>query len=321
MKKSLIVLALISAHTMAASLFRDDIAESKTPLSYIGKDTKAAGALLLTFQPDGGDTVARIAADSAVTVLLADDKGHFLVKNTLGITGWAQADTSSEPAEKLNDLKKDAINDDEFIVHYDPKNSTFLNKALPSTDEDEPQAYRVLRGKFAGTEEEYLMDCDEGMSGDPSCTIYPATAKTAPDPTEDNTLAGEQYYIPGNGYIYTDTDSNMFYETRSKFLLKGEKLKEIVQPYQYIGIDSTAENDFSLKGLDDKTYAVKKGEKVRVILDDPNAFPIDKDGYSTMNLLIQNARGETGWAAVKTFGVEEDDNKNPRIKDIIFHGD
>ena len=51
----------------------------------------------------------------------------------------------------------------------------------------------------------------------------------------DNTLNGETYYIPGNGYIYTDTRANLFYQTRSKYVLQDGKLSKIKQPYQYIG--------------------------------------------------------------------------------------
>ena len=141
MHKTLIALTLLAAQASAAPLFSDDIAAGKQPLTYLGKDSKAATTLLLTQKADGGDAVARIAADSPVTILLVDDKGHALVKNAFGLTGWAQADTSGAAADKLDGLQKVVIGEDAFIFYHDPKISTFLNEIASGKDE-EPDTYR-----------------------------------------------------------------------------------------------------------------------------------------------------------------------------------
>ena len=323
MRKILIALTLIAAQAGAAPLFSDDIAAGKQPLTYLGKDSKAATALLLTQKADGGDAVARIAADSPITILLVDDKGRALVKNAFGLTGWAQADTSGAAADKLDGLQKAVIGEDEFIFYHDPKNSTFLNESLPGKDE-EPEVHRALRGKLAGDDKDYFVYCDQGMSGDPNCTIFPVPADgKAPTETtydENRTLNGETYYLPGDGTVYTDTRANLYYQTRSKYTLKDGKLDEVIQPYHYIGVDSKAENTFTLDGLDGKKHKVKKGEKVHVILDDPHAIPCKEDEICKLKLLVQNAAGDTGWVIPDTYSGEED-KPGPKIEYIRFYGD
>ena len=326
MHKTLIALTLLAAQAGAASLFSDDIAAGKQPLTYLGKDSKAATALLLTQKADGGDAVARIAADSPVTILLVDDKGHALVKNAFGLTGWAQADTSGAAADKLDGLQKVVIGEDAFIFYHDPKNSTFLNEIASGKDE-EPETYRALRGKLAGDDKDYFVYCDDGMSGDPSCTIFPVPADgKAPTETtydKNRTLNGETYYLPGDGTVYTDTQANLFYQTRSKYTLKGDKLDEVIQPYQYIGVDSKAESAFTLDGLDGKKHKVKKGEKVRVILDDPRAIPCnpETDSCDKLKLLVQNAAGDTGWVTVVDAYGGDDAKPGPKIEYIRYYGD
>ena len=324
MQKTLIALTLLAAQAGAAPLFSDDIAAGKQPLTYLGKDSKAATALVLTRKPDGGDAVARIAADSPVTILLVDDKGHALVKNTFGLTGWAQADTSGAAADKLDGLQKDVIGEDQFIFYHDPKNSTFLNESLPEKD-NVPDVYRALRGKLAGDDKDYFVYCDDGVSGDPSCTIFPVPADgKAPDETpydETRTLGGETYYLPGDGTVYTNPKADLYYQKHSKYTLKDGKLHEVEQPYHYIGEDSKAENDFTLDGLDGKKYAVKKDEKVRVILDEPDALPCKEGEVCKLKLLVQNAAGDAGWVEVAVSNYDIDNKPGPSIEYIRFHGD
>ena len=165
------------------------------------------------------------------------------------------------------------------------------------------------------------------MSGDPSCTIFPVPADgKAPTETtydKNRTLNGETYYLPGDGTVYTDTHANLFYQTRSKYTLKGDKLDEVIQPYQYIGVDSKAESAFTLDGLDGKKHKVKKGEKVRVILDDPRAIPCnpETDSCDKLKLLVQNAAGDTGWVTVVDAYGGDDAKPGPKIEYIRYYGD
>ena len=323
MKKTLIALALTAAQAGAAPLFTNTITPGTQPLTYLGEDSKAAAALVMTQKPDGGDAVFRLAKDSPLTILLVDDKGRALVKNAFGLTGWAQADTSGAAADKLDGLQKAEIGENNFFFYFDPKNSTFLNETVPGKD-DAPDVYRALRGKLAGDDKDYFVYCDDGMSGDPNCTIFPAPADgKAPDEVpydENSTLNGETYYLPGDGTVYTDTHTNLYYQTRSKYTLKGDKLDEVIQPYHYIGVDSKAENDFTLDGLDGNKHAVKKGEKVRIILDDPRAIPCKEEEICKLKLLVQNAGGNTGWVTPDTYSGEEE-NPGPKIAYIRFYGD
>ena len=336
MKKTLFAaaLALLAAQAGAAALFADAIA---TPpqgqsLALVEKASRAAQALALTRHADGsGPVVAHLPAGSPLVVLLADAQGRHLVKTPFGLTGWAQIDEGKDgnaPAlVDLKGLKKAAFGDNSgsFTAYYNPAAIEFINQKLEN--EGEPTIFAALRGRFAGDSDVYLMECDGGPSADPSCTFRLAST-SMDDAPQDNTLNGETFYLPGNGLIYSDTSANLFYRTRAKWTLKAGRVAEVEQPFFYIGVNSRAQNAFSLQGLDGQRHAVKKGEKVRVVLDDPHCDLAalkaqkkddDSDPACPMKLLARGASGASGWVTIEPFGG--DDAGKPRIKDIYFHGD
>ena len=58
-------------------------------------------------------------------------------------------------------------------------------------------------------------------------------------------LEGQDFYIPGNGYVYTDFDSSggSLHRKRQKWAFDGKDVKEVAQPYYYLGIKSTYHGD------------------------------------------------------------------------------
>ena len=88
-----LTLALILATTTAAAAplpLADNLPAGKDgTLSYIGKESKTTAPLALTLKPESGATVAIIPQGGKVTALISDGKGHTLVANHFGLTGWA----------------------------------------------------------------------------------------------------------------------------------------------------------------------------------------------------------------------------------------
>ena len=135
-------------------------------------------------------------------------------------------------------------------------------------------------------------------------------------------LAGRDYYIPGNGYVYTDYDDSgsSHYRKRQKWELDGKDFKEIKQPYHYLGIDSVYEgmNQSTADELDkkatltltdasgQKVATLKAGDKITVVLADArydcpaNARIGDKDDpiCNETRLLVKTADGTLGWLIV-----------------------
>ena len=112
-RKTLIVLALTLAATANAAplpLANDIPAGKDGVMTYIGKESKTTAPLALTLDPEGGETVATIPQGGKATVLLHDGKGHTLVTNHFGLTGWAQPASSAEnnddyPALEQSELR------------------------------------------------------------------------------------------------------------------------------------------------------------------------------------------------------------------------
>ena len=119
-RKTLIALALTLAATANAAPLplADNIPASKDDvMTYIGKESKTTAPLVLTLDPEGGETVATIPQGGKATVLLHDGKGHTLVTNHFGLTGWAQPASSAENNDDFPALKESKIQDknDKFM--------------------------------------------------------------------------------------------------------------------------------------------------------------------------------------------------------------
>ena len=119
-RKTLIALALTLAATANAAPLplADNIPAGKDGvMTYIGKESKTTAPLALTLDPEGGETVATIPQGGKATVLLHDGKGHTLVANHFGLTGWAQPASSAENNDDFPALKESKIQDknDKFM--------------------------------------------------------------------------------------------------------------------------------------------------------------------------------------------------------------
>ena len=353
-----LILALASGNALAAaSAFTDPVPEKAdgVPLAYVGKDTKAATDLTLTYHPDGRKDdiypdIGYLPAGSALHVLLVDETGNHLVKATYGITGWTQARANPAAGDDnfppLEDVKKDA-----YTLYYNPKLGEKQDKpyyipdingevqtlaGLAPKDAPAPmQYYRLLETALKPDGARYTLECSDYEL--PVCRLAPADGTFPPAPEREMQCTGDT--IPGNGYLYSDSDSgDRYFRAREKWALKDDVVLNIEQPYYYLGVDTTykgrwhydEDNDPEsraepLKLTDriggDKTIAeIAPGDKISLILIQQRF--VERDGETLEPeerilawLLIKTADGKTGWVKIATM---DEDNAFPDIPEL--HG-
>ena len=330
-----LTLALILAATTAAAAplpLADGLPAGKDgALSYIGKESKTTAPLALTLKPEGGATVAIIPQGGKVTALISDGKGHTLVANHFGLTGWAQPATTADDNDDFPALEKSELRekggDPIFNLRYLPT----LGKATqetyylddngkqhqgtpPEGKPEEASPYYEVYDHLLDTALKaggatYRIDCSTGMSDDFYCLFQPAGAAR----DDAAILSGRDYYLPGNGYVYTDYDDSgsSYYRKRQKWALDGKTFKEVAQPYYYLGLDSTYHGNYENKDapltLTDnsgkKVATLKAGDKLTLLLADAgydcpaNArIGNENDPICTeARLLIKTADGTLGW--------------------------
>ena len=333
-RKTLIALALTLAATANAAPLplADDVPAGKDGvMTYIGKESKTTAPLALTLDPEGGETVATIPQGGKATVLLHDGKGHTLVTNHFGLTGWAQPASSAENNDDFPALEKSELRekggDPIFNLRYLPT----LGKATqetyylddngkqhqgtpPEGKPEEASPYYEVYDHLLDTALKaggatYRIDCSTGMSDDFYCLFQPAGAAR----DDAATLSGRDYYLPGNGYVYTDYDDSgsSYYRKRQKWALDGKTFKEVAQPYYYLGLDSTYHGNYENKDApltltDDsgkKVATLKAGDKLTLLLADagydcPEGARIGNENdpiCTEARLLIKTADGTLGW--------------------------
>ena len=330
MKTSLLCLTLLAAHASAENLFQDKVpGKSEGAYAYIGQESTAALPLKLTFAPDGGHTVANLSQGSALTVLLVDKQGHYLLKTPFGLTGWAQAHpegsrTPVDPFANLVSLKNTSPRDAGlfylFHIRYNPAHSKALDSLERQPGEQGEMIYHALITELAPNSGEYQVLCDEGMSADPGCGFVPVGQ--AYDSQKHTWLGGENFIIPGNGFVYSETDSNEYHTVRSKWAFKDGQLSQVEQPFFYIGETYDAENAFALEKLDGQgEIPVAAGEALTLIL---NALPLrscaQAESCAEFVLLAQKADGQAGWLRIKDI-YDNAAQDQPRLAEFRFHGD
>ncbi len=349
-RKTLIALALTLAATANAAPLplADDIPAGKDGvMTYIGKESKTTAPLALTLDPEGGETVATIPQGGKATVLLHDGKGHTLVANHFGLTGWAQPASSAENNDDFPALKKSELrekgSDPIFSLHYLPALGKTMHGTYNKNDEGQLVPYdpkaensdltydHLLDTALKAGGETYHVYCSTGMSDDYGCNFLSEGSNL------DNTvgIAGQDFYIPGNGYVYTDFDDSgsSLHRKRQKWAFDGKDVKEVAQPYYYLGIKSTYhgdDNDSTGKldtkatlALTDangqKVATLKAGDKFTLVLADARYdcpaddrtgsedYPICQEA----RVLVKTADGTLGWITASY--NERTKDRSPRI--------
>ena len=357
----LVALFAGSAHAAATS-FADSVPEKAegVPLAYIGKTTTATTALTLTFKPDGGHDIGALPQGGKLQVLLVDDKGNHLVASDYGIVGWAQARENKDAgSEAFPALETVADKEAYATIHYNPQLAEKRDERYYFANEGEdnpaiagvPQAkkdgeddysetrHRLLETALKADGARYHVDCSPGVEGGPYCVLVPVS-KTLPA-SDDGIFAPEDLTLPGNGYLYSDSDDGgRYFRAREKWRLKGGESENIEQPYYYLGLDTIYQGRWSyddsgeketenraepLKLTDhiggDQTIAeVAPGSKITLVLIqqrfvEREGEELDYEQRIPAWLLVKTADGKSGWVKIETMNP---DNPFPDIDEL--HG-
>jgi hypothetical protein len=84
--------------------------------------------------------------------------------------------------------------------------------------------------------------CDSGASDDFGCTF-----KAAENPSDDNGthIMGVRFEVPGDNCVYASGHNNTMFNLRRKFCLDGDRLKEVEQPFHFVGLKSKTKRDLT----------------------------------------------------------------------------
>lgn len=187
---------------------------------------------------------------------------------------------------------------DASSVHYDA--AIAVPKNAFETIEDHPAGGMrlVLEGSLAAdSRAKYLFKFDDGPSCDPEFTIW--NAEGGKDGGFVGSVSGEHLIVPGNGFLYVIRATNRSFEGREKWAIENGQLKEVTQPFYYVGIETP-----TLKALEFRAEAseqstilarVPKGEVVTVVLEQPSA-----DGAA--QYLVRTRFGLVGWTTDTGYG-------------------
>ena len=191
-------------------------------------------------------------------------------------------------------------------ISYDPQITEVVNKPLNAgpEHEGEPLVTRALKTRIDREKsEEVFIDFDPGPSVDPSIVV---TRVGSAEPA--GYIAGLDFYIPGTGAIYASGHTNTMFDVRRKYVLQGDKLVEVKQPFYWVGLESKAKKDLVLySGKDGKETVARlpKGSALTVVLSEGENW-----------YLIKTPFGLVGWLKIEGYSQEAD-----TIEGLYFRGD
>ncbi len=199
------------------------------------------------------------------------------------------------------------ISYEKISVNYNNEVSAVLNQRTADIryKEGNDTVIRTVKTQInINKRDYYFIDYSTGSSADPVFIIY----KILPDTLlKIKVLEGTDIYIPGNGYIYISGHTNNMFDTKKKFVLKGDVLKEIPQEYYFVGVQSVTTKPIELYSdtkLEEINARLSKGAPVTVVINKGDLY------------LIKTSFGLLGWMKIPISLSGE----SP-IKDLYFAGD
>jgi len=193
--------------------------------------------------------------------------------------------------------------DEGIFVFYDSNLCRIINKQIPN--EADIYLNEVLIAKL----NPYLPDSfyirySEGMSGDPWFGVFRKDNDTVDYLGGSN---GLNLTVLRNGRLFISGHTNNYFNTRKLFEVTHDTLKEIEQPFYYVGIRSRLNKDASLLSDIDNGQVIMslpKGTMCDILLNK------DEDYY-----LVKTEMNVVGWIK------NDNDYERPTIDDIRYAGD
>jgi hypothetical protein len=163
------------------------------------------------------------------------------------------------------------------FIHYVPALTTIINTAIPN--ESGEMEIRVAKLRLsARSSDTLIVDYAEGMSCDPGFTIS-LIEKCGPRRL-DWPIDGLELEAPGDGFFYVRGHANAWFDMRRKFTVEGGVLREVKQPFYYVGLETKTLRQipvFSTQGCSEYIGRIEEGAPVTVILSDGRTFLLKTD--------------------------------------------
>ncbi len=216
----------------------------------------------------------------------------------------AAKDVIEKTFSQLTWVNANANHDDGSRFGYDAKKFTptlrVCTQKMTCYDKYEPNTFL---GTYRNEKVTANIYYSEGPSTDPNFTINIDDKKW--------NVAAENLAINASGTIYVSGNINHFFKKRRKFKITSDGVKEIKQPFLYVGVKGKLLKPAKL--YSDKSYknivaSLHKGYEVEVLLAEDNA-----------NYLVRTQFGLVGWLHLKN-----EDNyafHKPLIRGLGFLGD
>ena len=204
----------------------------------------------------------------------------------------ATAAWAVDPGESFSHLK--LLDLDGIRFYYRADSSRLINKPLDET------MVRVMVTKVdVRKSDEYLVMFDAGPSEDPAFALYRIKGgkmvQLKGEDGQDFWVGGSDLILPGSGSFYVAGHINNMFDMRRKFVLDGQVVREVRQPFYYVGLDTQTTQAiklFASTKMDHVVAYLPKGASVTVLINQGEYY------------LVKTPFGLVGWVKVKEYSYE-----------------
>jgi hypothetical protein len=163
------------------------------------------------------------------------------------------------------------------FIHYVPALTTMVNDSIPRGG----NFVRFIVAKLrlsARSADTLFVEYTEGASADPGFTVS-LIEKCGPRRL-DWPINGLDFEAPGDGFFYVRGHTNSLFDMRRKFAVEGGNLREVKQPFYYVGLETKTLRQihiFGALGGGQSMGVIEKGAPVTVVLSDGETFLLKTD--------------------------------------------
>ncbi len=219
----------------------------------------------------------------------------------------------SKPFPYLTEITN--ATDTTFHLFVDQSKSEIVNKQLQELDPNHPlyasdgcesEMTLLALTPLDNTGRKYAIVF--GYCPEPEFTFYEINK----DANIIATVSGSSLYVPGNGSVYTSGHLNTNFDCRRKYHFSGGTIREVKQPYYYVGLKTktlTSTILYKTKDLTEEVAKLPANYPIEVLLAETSYK--EEDYY-----LIKTEFGLIGWAKVKARQYE-----SFQIEGIFWNGD
>jgi len=200
----------------------------------------------------------------------------FLVSALFLAAAVSQACAQEHELKTLN-LGDDASYWGPVFIHYVPALTKIVNE--PIANEWGGKMIRVAELRLSPRSKDVLLiEYSEGASADPMFIIY--RIEDAGPRQLGNAIMGLELEAPGDGCFYVRGHTNSWFDKRRKFTSEGGYLREVRQPFYYVGLETKTLAQIAIhgnQGGSEFTQLIPKETPVTVVLNDGDSFLLKVD--------------------------------------------